>query len=138
MKECLMSSANTDDGTIGRLGADLTLVQMLDLLPLGACVIDRDRVVHAWNTTLASWSSVPREDILGTRLTDRYAHLETWCFRERLNQVFGGGTPAVFSAAFHRCFIPARPPQCPAVDQMIQQTIVRPIDDSLTKALVII
>lgn len=112
--------------------------ELLDLLPLGACIIDRNLEVAAWNATLASWSGIPVPEALGTNLPQRFPHLATWCFRDRLAQVFTSGSPAVFSAAFHRYFIPASARIGSRQSQMIQQTTVRALDASLSHALVVI
>jgi len=111
---------------------------LLDLLPLGVCIIDRQLNVCAWNATLAAWTGISRQSALGTNLAERFPRLATWCFRDRLAQVFSHGTPVIFSAAFHRYFIPVQSGQGGCGGHMIQQTIVRPLDETAERAVVMI
>ena len=112
--------------------------ELLDLLPLGVCIIDRDLKVRAWNAALVNWTGITQESAIGINLVDRYPRLSAWCFRDRLNQVFSTGTPAIFSAAFHKYFIPVPPRQGGPNTDMIQQATVRPLDEDLEHALVAI
>jgi len=111
---------------------------LLDLLPLGVCIIDRLLKVCAWNATLAAWTGISAESALGMDLAARFPRLATWCFRDRLAQVFSHGTPVIFSAAFHRYFIPVESNQGGCGGHMIQQTIVRPLDETAERAVVMI
>ena len=119
-------------------GATVTQGELLDLLPLGVCIIDRDLKVCEWNATLANWTGVTKKAAVGMNRVDRFPRLSAWCFRDRLAQVFSTGTPAIFSAAFHRYFIPVPPRQGGRNTDMIQQTTVRPLDGTLEHALVMI
>jgi PAS domain-containing protein len=111
---------------------------LLDLLPLGVCIIDRDMRVWEWNATLAAWTGIAKESAVGMNLAERFPRLATWSFRDRLAQVFSHGTPTIFSAAFHRYFLPVESRQGGCGGHMIQQTIVRPLDETAQRALVMI
>jgi PAS domain-containing protein len=111
---------------------------ILDLLPMGACIIDRELRVCAWNLTLVEWTGISREGILEKRLTEYFPRLATWCFRDRLAQVFEQGTPAIFSAAFHKYFIAVEVKTGAYSGHMLQQTVVRPLDPQREKAFILI
>lgn len=111
---------------------------ILDLLPMGACVIDRDLRVHAWNATLHDWTGLSREAMIGKPLTEPFPRLANWCFHDRLLQVFDLGTPAIFSAAFHKYFIAVEVHSRGYCGHMLQQTVVRPIDAQRQKALILV
>lgn len=51
------------------------LAESLDLMPLGACVIDVDMTVRVWNRTLVEWTGIPREEALGMDLAERFPGL---------------------------------------------------------------
>jgi transcriptional regulator with PAS, ATPase and Fis domain len=119
-------------------GLSVNQNELLDLLPLGICVINRNGSVCAWNATLADWTGIPQQEATGMNLAERFPHLSSWCYRDRLAQVFTSGTPAIFSAAFHRIFIPATATFGATQCQMIQQTTVRPLGPSREHALVVI
>lgn len=119
------------DGTI-----DCQLI--LDLLPMGACAIDRRLRVCAWNATLVNWTNLPQNAVIGGDLLELFPRLANWCFRDRLRQVFDLGAPAIFSAAFHKYFIAVEVRSGGYFGHMLQQTVVRPIDEARQKALILI
>ena len=90
-------------------------------------MIRRDFTVLYWNRTLASWTGIPGEEIEGSSLSSRYPHLEEPRFLRRLLDVFEQGTPAVFSASFHRHFLPIPLVGAESGDLMIQETRVLPL-----------
>jgi diguanylate cyclase (GGDEF)-like protein len=109
------------------------LAAVLDLMPLGACILDRDLTVRAWNRVLVEWTGIPREEALGMDLEDRFPNLRADRFRGRLRQVFEEGVPAVFSSAIHRHFLPVAARHGPPGTPMVQETRARllPGDSSL-------
>ena len=75
-------------------------------LPIGICIIDRDRKIILWNRTLADWSGRICEEMEGQRLDECYPHLQSLIYRMRIDQVLEGGPPAIFSSQLHESFIP--------------------------------
>lgn len=88
------------------LGSPITAA--LDYTPIGILVVRRDYNVRFWNACLEDWTGIPRADMIGHDLTQRYPQLGEPLYRSRLEGVFAGGPPVVFSAQLHRCIIPAR------------------------------
>ncbi len=82
-----------------------------DLVPLGLCILQSDYVVLFWNSCLEEWTKIPRSQILGTPITFRFPHLEQPQYATRLQQVFEGGLPTIFSSQLHKYTIPAPLPQ---------------------------
>ena len=78
----------------------------LDLLPMGACLIDSELTVREWNRTLVDWTGRARDSMVGTSLLGIAPGLRDDRFRARLSAVFEAGTPAVFSSAIHKRFLP--------------------------------
>ncbi|BAZ17517.1 multi-sensor hybrid histidine kinase [Calothrix sp. NIES-4071] len=78
-----------------------------DLIPLGLCIFKSDYIVIYWNSCLEEWTKIPRELILGTSLTERFPHLNQPQYASRLQQIFNGGPPAIFSSQLHKYTIPA-------------------------------
>ncbi|WP_406694671.1 diguanylate cyclase [Singulisphaera sp. Ch08] len=114
------------------------LAKSLDLIPLGACVIDVDLTVWVWNRTLVEWTGIPSEEALGMNLGDRFPTLRENRMRGRLRQVFEAGCPAVFSAAIHKHFLSVPTRHGPPGSLMVQQTQVRLLSGQSTLALVTI
>ncbi len=84
---------------------------LLDRIPIGVCVIQCDGAILFWNICLEDWTRIPREQILGTQITEHFPHLARPIYASRLQQIFQGGPPAIFSAQLHRYVIPAALPQ---------------------------
>ncbi len=78
-----------------------------DLIPLGLCIFKSDYIVIYWNSCLEEWTKIKRESILGTTLTERFPHLNQLQYASRLQQIFNGGPPAIFSSQLHKYTIPA-------------------------------
>ncbi|AGA27934.1 sensor domain-containing diguanylate cyclase [Singulisphaera acidiphila] len=114
------------------------LAESLDLMPLGACVIDVDMTVRVWNRTLVEWTGIPREEALGMDLAERFPGLRGDRIGGRLRQVFEAGTPTVFSAAIHKQFLAVPTRHGPPGSLMVQQTQVRRLPGQSTLALITI
>ncbi len=84
---------------------------LLDRVPIGVCALQSDGVVLFWNTCLEDWTKIPREQILGTQITERFPHLARPIYTSRFQQIFQGGPPTIFSAQLHKYVIPAPLPQ---------------------------
>ncbi len=109
---------------------------IIDHIPLGICVIDRDLSVVAWNQTLVDWTDKTPEQTIGRKITEIYPHLDKSTYRRRFEEVLQTGCPAKFSATLHKHFFPAQNPSADGL--MIQQTTVRPQNAELSSALIII
>jgi len=80
---------------------------VLDSVPVGACLLRDDFVVLFWNTCLEDWTKIPRDEILGTKITTYFPHLSQLKYANRFQQIFAGGPPTIFSSQIHKHLIPA-------------------------------
>ncbi|RME71033.1 MAG: PAS domain S-box protein, partial [Chloroflexi bacterium] len=98
--------------------------ELFDYIPLGVCILRRDFSVLFWNRYLEEWTGLKRGDILGHSILDQFPNLKSPVFHRRLQDVFDGGPPLVYSAQLHRYFIP-----CPldSGQYRSQQTTVTPV-----------
>ena len=94
---------------------------VLDHSPVGMFVIEADFRVVFWNRRMEDWTGVGREEILDTSLVKRYPLLSQPKYQIRLDAIFQGGPPAVFSAQLHGNLIACR---LPDGQTRIQQTTV--------------
>ncbi|MEM7349398.1 MAG: response regulator [Acidobacteriota bacterium] len=94
---------------------------LLDHVPLGICVLSSALTVRFWNSCLESWTGIARHDILGTDLAQRFEHLRKPLYLQRLQMIFEGGPPTIFSSQLHRHLIPA---PLPNGELRIQHTVV--------------
>lgn len=79
---------------------------LLDRIPLGAFVLHSDWTVLFWNSCLEEWTKIPRSQILGTSIHKYFPHLNQLRYTNRLNQIFQGGPPTIFSSQLHKYVIP--------------------------------
>ncbi|MEZ2226418.1 diguanylate cyclase domain-containing protein [Microcoleus sp.] len=94
---------------------------VLDSVPVGACLLRDDFVVLFWNTCLEDWTKIPRSQMLGTKITTHFPHLNQLKYATRFQQIFAGGPPTIFSSQIHKHLIPAT---WQDGQQRIQQTTV--------------
>lgn len=80
---------------------------ILDHVPSGHFILRQDFVVLYWNRSLELWTGIPREQIVGASILDRFPHLAAPKYVNRIEEIFKGGPPAVFSSQLHRHIIPA-------------------------------
>ena len=114
------------------------LEALLDILPMGACVITSDLTIVHWNQTLADWTGLPREMAIGSNLGEHAPDLRSPKFLQRVMDVFDLGTPALFSSAIHKRFLPVYSRHGSGEELMIQQTLVRILPGDSRLALVAI
>ena len=97
---------------------------LLDHVPLGVCVLSPALTVRFWNVCLESWTGIARAQVLGSDLSERFPHLREPLYDQRLQMIFEGGPPTVFSSQLHRHVIPAA---LPDGQLRIQHTVVTAI-----------
>jgi signal transduction histidine kinase len=80
---------------------------VLDHVPVGVFVLREDFCVLFWNSCLEDWTGISRSKIVGTNIGDHFPHLNEPKYTGRLQNIFEGGPPAIFSSQLHRSIIPA-------------------------------
>ncbi len=111
--------------------------EVLDLLPLGVCVFDRELTVHSWNRTLADWTGIAASTVVGQQLHHFYPRLASPRFSSRLQQVFETLSPVILSPALHKYFIPVQV-EGDVRRKMVQRTTLRPFNRQGTLAMAMI
>lgn len=79
---------------------------IFDHVPMGVCVLGRDMVVLYWNYYLEQWTGLNRSTMVGAVITNHFPHLNSPKYAARLETVFEGGPPVIFSAQIHKHVIP--------------------------------
>lgn len=97
---------------------------VLDLIPLGALVLDKDMKVIFWNRYLEHITKIPKESMEGAKIMERFPHLNSPKYINRIENIFSGGPPVLFSSLLHKYIIPA---QQKNGEYRIQQTTVTAI-----------
>ncbi len=101
----------------------------LDLVPVGVFILRKDYSVLFWNSCLERWTGVLRENILHQSVLDNFPILKQAKYASRIDSIFKGGPPVIFSSKFHEYLIP-----CPLGDGTFQtqQTMITSITDKDT------
>ncbi len=79
---------------------------LLDQIPLGAFVLHPNCTVLFWNCCLEEWTKISRRNILGRSIYEYFPHLNQTRYTSRLQQIFEGGPPTIFSSQLHKYVIP--------------------------------
>lgn len=87
--------------------SELDSLKLLDQIPIGAFVLQWDRTVLFWNRCLEEWTHIPRVQIVGTSIYGLFPYLAAPKYQARLETVFAGGPPTIFSSQLHQHLIPA-------------------------------
>ncbi|WFN34424.1 PAS domain-containing protein [Methanogenium sp. S4BF] len=98
---------------------------ILEYLPVGVCIIDRDYTVHFWNSCMEQWTGKERSEITGTDLRTHFSRINRTVLQERLGSIFTGSPPVIFSSKIHTYIFDA-----PLQDGTMQrqQTTVLPLE----------
>ncbi len=81
--------------------------KMIDHASVGMCAIRKDYTVLFWNRCLEDWTRIPRSNIVGTDLGAHFPHLKEPKYRGRIDTIFLGGAPTIFSSQLHKHIFPA-------------------------------
>jgi signal transduction histidine kinase/CheY-like chemotaxis protein len=81
--------------------------RLLDQIPLGICVLQSDYGVVFWNRCLEEWTKIPPDRIEGQCICDFFPHFRQSLYANRLDPIFAGGPPTIFSSQLHKHLIPA-------------------------------
>lgn len=94
---------------------------LLDSMPIGVCVINKNLEVIFWNKCLETWTNIHRDQILNKPIDVFFPHFKTPKYYIRLQQAFKGSPATIFSSQLHKHFIPS---PLPNYRLRIQHTIV--------------
>jgi len=76
--------------------------ELLDLVPIGECLIDKDYNVLFWNTALENWTGISRTKILGNSIFNFFPDLTNENYKQRIDPIFADGNPVIFSSRLHQ------------------------------------
>ena len=75
--------------------------EVLDHVPVGMWIINRDYKVLFWNRCIEDWTGTGRNDILGGDFTSHFPHFKQRKYSDRIASVFDSGAPIIFSSQLH-------------------------------------
>ena len=81
---------------------------VLDYVPHGVYVLDAGMRVRFWNTCLEDWTEIPRAEIVGRDIRERFPQYADVRYTGRFAALFAGGAPTIFSSQLHPHLIPSR------------------------------
>jgi len=81
--------------------------KILDNVPMGVFVLRGDYTVLFWNYCIEDWTGIARDEIVGTNICDRFDHFCKAAYGSRIEPIFDGGPPTIFSSQLHKNIIPS-------------------------------
>lgn len=81
---------------------DKSLFYTLDFLPEGYFIINDEYQVIYWNKALELLTGVEENKILNRKLDELFPNFGEDVYKKRINPVFHGGAPVIFSAKLHK------------------------------------
>jgi diguanylate cyclase (GGDEF)-like protein/PAS domain S-box-containing protein len=112
--------------TSERIDKAATCFALLDHSPIGHFVVQRDFMVVFWNRCLETWTGIPRNEIVGHSIIERFPHLGEPKYASRIKSMFTGGPPTIFSSQLHKLLVPA---PLPGGKFRIQYSVVTAVPD---------
>ncbi|WP_051938011.1 PAS domain-containing hybrid sensor histidine kinase/response regulator [Ghiorsea bivora] len=111
----------------------LMCFDVLQTLPDGVCIVDKDYKIVFWNKRLVQWSQQAESVFVGQKLTDLYPRLAGLAYKTRIDQVLHNGSPAFFSMLLHHHLFDFQKPDGSLQAQRVTVTSLR--NDNETLAL---
>jgi len=84
--------------------------EILQYVPFGMFVLDREYRLVFWNRRMEEWTALAAAAIVGTDISAVSPAFEGNDYRSLLSSVFSGGAPVVFSAQLHPGLFPVKLP----------------------------
>lgn len=84
--------------------------KIFDHIPIGVFVLKKGFIVVYWNKVIESYSGILSGDIIGKSILELYPNLKQKRYYERINNIFSGAPPTVFSPQLHKFIIPCKLP----------------------------
>ena len=75
---------------------------LIDSISSGVCIINEDYCVLVWNSQMEDLTGISGNKIFGQKLFEFFPDFFEESIQLRLEMVFSGGTPIVFSSLLHR------------------------------------
>ncbi len=88
----------------------MSSLDLLQRLPIGVCLLADDLTVLAWNECLEDWTDLRAEKVVGRSILTFAPTLAEPFYRRRMDAVFQGGPPAIFSSQLDRPILPSHFP----------------------------
>lgn len=79
-----------------------------NFIPEGIFIIDHNFSIVFWNKALEDISNIKSEQILEKNLLEIFPRLNKNIYKLRLENIFKGGAPEIFSAQIHKYIIPCK------------------------------
>lgn len=79
--------------------------EILEHIPLGVFILSKDFFVLFWNSLLEEWTGINKEKVIGTSIFEHFPNLLHPKYINRLESVFSGGPPIIFSSQLHKNLI---------------------------------
>ncbi len=100
---------------------------VLDLLPVGVCLLDNTYKVVYWNCCLVMWTNIQTADIVGRDIRDVFPRLGKEKYTTRIDAILQGGPPAIFSPQLHKHLFPST---LPTGGPRLQHTVINAVRGS--------
>lgn len=81
---------------------------VLNRLPLGIFILDKNYHVVFWNKVMREWTGLADQDVLEKSLFEMFREADQPKFTKRIDSIFKGGAPAIFSSHLHKYLIELR------------------------------
>ncbi len=109
--------------------------EILDQIPLGVFILKKNYEVVYWNSVLEDWTHISKKKIIGKKIDSFFPVLRRKKYTARLQMIFEGGAPTIFSSYLHKYIIPIQSQNGNYLTQHTTVTSVPAVDGDAYNAL---
>lgn len=81
---------------------------IIDVMPTGIFLVDKDYDVVFWNQCMEEWTGFTKSEVMGSSIKDFAPTFNNKIITVRVDSIFDGGPPVVFSSSLHKQIVPAK------------------------------
>jgi len=111
---------------------------VLDSVSIGICIIDKDYIVQFWNEYMEEYTGFSKNEIQQKLLFDVFPAFQNKIYEARINNIFIGWPPVIFSSRLHTPFFLSKDIYNTKRYQDIIITPVFSADNNINSALITI
>ena len=84
----------------------MTILNLLDCLPLGTCLLDNEFTITHWSRTLSDLTGISEQEILGSNFVEKFSVFQRGLNHDRIKSLKPGSPPLYLSTKLNETLLP--------------------------------
>lgn len=86
------------------MNSNENIYSLYDYISVGICIIDKEYNILFWNEFMEDYTDFKKEELLNKKLYELFPAFNKELYRERIDSIFNGWPPVLFSSRLHKPF----------------------------------